>query len=47
MEIKEMINEILQNKKVDEFHIKYWDKTVDEEGADECIVKIDMEKEFI
>ena len=46
MEIKKMIAEILENKKVDEFHIKFWDKVDDEEESEECVVNVDMKKEY-
>ena len=46
MEIKNMIEEILENKDVDKFHIEFYD-SVSEECKDICLVKVNMEKEYM
>ena len=46
MEIKNMIEEILKNDKVDRFHIEYWHQS-EEKDVNECLVKIDMEKDYM
>ena len=46
MEIKKMIAEILENKNVEKFHIEFYD-TVSEEYKDICLIKVNMEKEYM
>ena len=44
--MKKIIEELLRKHEVDKFHIEYWEKTSEEENADECLVKINMEKQY-
>ena len=46
MEIKKMIAEILENKNVEKFHIEFYD-TVSEDCKDICLIKVNMEKEYM
>lgn len=46
MEIKKMIAEILENKDVEKFHIEFYD-TVSEDCKDICLIKVNMEKEYM
>ena len=44
MEINQMVKELILNKKIDKFHIEFWEEN--EEKDAEHIVKINMEKEY-
>lgn len=44
MEIVQTIKELIGNKKIDKFHIEFWEEN--EEKDDEHLVKIDMDKEY-
>ena len=46
MEIKKMITEILENKDVEKFHIEFYD-TVSEDCKDICLIKVNMEREYM